>query len=194
MIIGVWVLCFRMFIGGIATKHSCQNCEIKDLFHDLALTKWIWHLSYNYCQLNLFVGVTGAELVLFILLFLAIWLATFAKVRQLYIICAVLVQLLGNFSAEAKNAAPSKISIQKETVPTISLPVHKEHSSDLKQPQTLSTFAFKIRFQRTVPVAAGWYGQSALLRLSAGIHAGACISPLYIPLIRFLLFPNHYFW
>jgi hypothetical protein len=114
--------------------------------------------------------------------------------RQLFVISIILIQFLGGFSVEASAAAPTMRGIQKESPLTISSSFQQEHPADITASHHFASSAFKVRYQRTVPAMADWYSDVVTLPVFLDKHFKVYSSPLFLPLVRSLLYPNHYFW
>jgi hypothetical protein len=113
--------------------------------------------------------------------------------RQLLIICAIITQLLGYFSAEAKDNVQSKPLTELKAAYSVGSVFHENFPSEVTSSACCSHLFFKIRYQRTIADITNWHHDPSLVS-RAGVFSSAYASPLYIPLIRMLLFPNHYFW
>jgi hypothetical protein len=115
-------------------------------------------------------------------------------VRQFFVICTILVQLFGYLSAEAKVPAPAMAGTQKGSSLTISSSFQQEHPADLTSSNHFTGSAFKLRYHRTVPAMANWYNDLLPVPVSSDKYSNVYTSPLFLPLVRSLLYPNHYFW
>jgi hypothetical protein len=115
-------------------------------------------------------------------------------VRQFFILCTILIQLLGYISAEAKATMPPVAGAQKENPLTIPSAFQHDHPLDVSPSNHFSSSAFKVRNQRNFPVLAGCCDSTPSILRHSGKNPDAYASPLFLPLIRSLLFPNHYFW
>ncbi|HTM91127.1 MAG TPA: hypothetical protein VL095_01820 [Flavisolibacter sp.] len=114
--------------------------------------------------------------------------------RQLFVICAILVQFLGFISAEARTPAPTVKGTKKESLLTLSSFFQHEHPVDVTSSNHFTNTAFKLRYQRTLPAMANWYNDVISAPVACCKHSDVYTSPLFLPLTRYLLFPNHYFW
>lgn len=114
--------------------------------------------------------------------------------RQLLIICTIIIQLLGYFSAEANDNVQSKPISELKAAYGIGSLFHEDSPSGVSSSTFCSHIFFKIRYQRTTADIADWHHEPSFVRMLAERFSSAYASPLYIPLIRMLLFPNHYFW
>jgi hypothetical protein len=115
-------------------------------------------------------------------------------VRQFFVICTILVQLLGYISAEAKMSVPAMTGTQKESPISISSSFQQEHPPHLTFINHFAGRAFKLRYHRAVPAMANWYNDILPVPVSSDQHLEVYTSPLFLPLVRSLLYPNHYFW
>jgi hypothetical protein len=115
-------------------------------------------------------------------------------VRQLFVICTILIQLLGYVSAEARPTAQTMMGTQKESPLTISSSFHGENPADITSLNHFASIAFKLRYQRALPAMTNWYNDITPVSVSSDKHSNVYSSPLFLPLIRLLLYPNHYFW
>ena len=110
--------------------------------------------------------------------------------RQVFTICAIFIQLLGYFSAEAKSAALLKTETRQESPETFSAFFQHDHPANI----TYSGHHLKVRYQRTSPDLIDLSSAPDLVYSRSGKRVDGYVSPLYLPLIRLLLYPNHYFW
>jgi hypothetical protein len=115
-------------------------------------------------------------------------------VRQLFVICAILVQFLGFISAGASTPAPTMMGTKKESSLTLSSFFQHEHPVDVTSSNHFANTAFKVRYQRPLPAMANWYNDIVSTPVARYKHSNVYSSPLFLPLTRYLLFPNHYFW
>jgi hypothetical protein len=115
-------------------------------------------------------------------------------VRQLFVICTFLIQILGYVSAEAKVAVPNKIGTQKESPITISSSFHQQHPVDVTSSNHFTGTLFNQRCHRAVPAMANWYNEMLPVPVFSDNRFNVYSSPLFLPLTRYLLYPNHYFW
>ena len=114
--------------------------------------------------------------------------------RKVFVLCTILIQLLGYVSAEAKPTAPNIWGTQKESPLSFSSSLHEENHADISSPNHFASIAFKLRYQRALPAMANWYNDILPVPVSADKHSYVYSSPLFLPLVRSLLYPNHYFW
>lgn len=83
---------------------------------------------------------------------------------------------------------------QKESPRTISSSLQQEHPADLTSASHFNSIGFKHRYHRAVPAMANWYNDILPVPIFSDNHSGVYSSPLFLPLTRYLLYPNHYFW
>lgn len=111
--------------------------------------------------------------------------------RQVFTICAIFIHLLGFFSAEAKSTVLLKTETRQESPESFSAFFQHDHPANI----TYSVHQLvKVRYQRTSPSMVDLDSVPDLVYSASGKRIDGYISPLYLPLIRLLLYPNHYFW
>jgi hypothetical protein len=111
-------------------------------------------------------------------------------VKQLFILCAILIQTTCCFSAGACPAVSSDIYAQDNN--TFSIP--EEEPSALKRTVKFSRVESRIRTPRNFATVSCHANQADDFFNQDENLITAYTSPFYLPLVRQLLFPKHYFW
>jgi hypothetical protein len=91
-------------------------------------------------------------------------------------------------------SVPAMTGTQKEGPLTISSFFQQEHPADVTPSNHFAGTAFKSRYHRALPAMANWYNDILPVPVSSDKHLEIYTSPLFLPLVRSLLYPNHYFW
>jgi hypothetical protein len=113
------------------------------------------------------------------------------KVKQLLLLCVIVFQTLCGLCAGAKSVVSPDIKSQENRV-AFSIP--DEEPSSLKRTLKISRSLLKIRVSRSFASVSDLSGQpEAFYNLQVEVCKGYA-SPFYLPLVRLLLFPKHYFW
>jgi hypothetical protein len=112
-------------------------------------------------------------------------------VKRLLVIC-FFIQLLGTHSVGAKMLAPIQSDTERPVTVLTSFP--PEHPADVTSLNGFAFTAFKSRHHRALPAMANWFNEIIPVQFSLDRHLVIYTSPLFLPLIRYLLYPNHYFW
>lgn len=109
-------------------------------------------------------------------------------------ICLLFVQLLGYFTAEAGKPFQINDLSQHENAVISASSFHYDHSAEVARPIHLNYTTFKLIGQR-FPAGIlsinnpGYYIPDELRK-----RENVCPTSIWIPLVRLLLFPKHYFW
>jgi hypothetical protein len=86
------------------------------------------------------------------------------------------------------------VAAQKDRPLTISCFFQQEHPADIAPSNHLGGNAFKLRYQRALPAIVKWCNDFFPIPAFLDKHCGVYTSPLFLPLVRSLLYPKHYFW
>lgn len=114
--------------------------------------------------------------------------------KQLLVICVLTLQLFGLHSAKAGMVAPvGTESITKKSA-AHSFHLQQDYPADIIPTVRIATTALKARYHRSPGAAVNLVDAVNVLAVPAGKNPDNYTSPLYLPLIRLLLYPKHYFW
>jgi hypothetical protein len=113
------------------------------------------------------------------------------NVKQLFIVFAILLQSICGSSAVANSAVTINHNTQENSI-AFSIP--DEEPSALRRTLKITRNVFKTRVARIYSVDTGITDQPDPFYHDCENVISAYASPLYIPLVRHLLFPKHYFW
>jgi hypothetical protein len=115
-------------------------------------------------------------------------------VRHLLIICILFSQLLGSFTAEAGKPFKGNVLPQTENAGLYAASLYDEHAAEVARPIQFNYITFRLTAQRLLTGSLsinnlGYYIPDELRKREN-------VRPAFIgpPLVRLLLFPNHYFW
>jgi hypothetical protein len=114
------------------------------------------------------------------------------RVKQFVLFFALLVQSFGFVSADAKlTASPhTYVTAESNTVSVAS----DDDTPDIHRIFKLSRSAFKIRVSRSFASTPEVTKDIAPRSVGVIQKTAEYKSPFYLPLVRLLLFPKHYFW
>jgi hypothetical protein len=115
-------------------------------------------------------------------------------VKQILILFAILIQSFGFNSVNAKATASTDTYFAKEDPSSRSVIIDTEDGGDIKRISKSSKSRFKIRTPRSFATAAIVANNFRTLHFPGRNTATGYTSPFYLPLVRLLLFPKHYFW
>ena len=114
--------------------------------------------------------------------------------KQLLVICVLALQLFGSHSANAGMVAPVGAESVTKKHAAHSLFLQQDHPADISPTVRIATTALKARCHRSPGAAASFSDAVNALAVRPDKNPDRYSSPLYLPLIRLLLFPKHYFW
>ena len=119
--------------------------------------------------------------------------ATFDAVKHLLVLCLIFIGLASLSSVEARVCAHPNTQTQTGN-DVVNSSNFQEHSANICNCSFLNHLAFKARSQRLQAVATNFNTTVNVLVIQSNKHNTVYNSPLYLPLIRLLLYPKHYFW
>lgn len=126
--------------------------------------------------------------------FFAPALGYICSVRYVFTICLLFIQLLGHITAEAE--VPFQISniSQQENAAIAISSFHTDHAAEVVCTIQFNGTTFKWRAHRFQAGSISINNLSNYIPEEPGNHANVYPAPIRVPLVRLLLFPNHYFW
>lgn len=114
--------------------------------------------------------------------------------RQVLVICAFLIQLFGYLQTDANPCRLGKAEMQDEQPEHLLSSFQEDRSADLVHAPYFVCNTLKLGDQRLVAGVMDWVNSRGLFTSWLRMHSTISQTPLYLPLIRLLLFPKHYFW
>ena len=114
--------------------------------------------------------------------------------RHFIYISILFVQLLGYFTAEAGKPFPINDVSQPENTRIAAADFHHDHTAEIVRPIQFHCATFKLTDQ---PFPAGKLSINKLgyyLPDELRKRENVCPTSTWVPLVRLLLFPKHYFW
>jgi len=114
--------------------------------------------------------------------------------RQLFVICVFSLCLFGYFSAEAKTSVETIAENRKENSNLTVLSFHYNHPANIAQLNQVHHITFNARDQKALPGFINKNGFDHPMPGRTDKHLNVYFAPTYIPLVRLLLFPEHYCW
>jgi hypothetical protein len=115
-------------------------------------------------------------------------------VKQLFLIFALLIQSFGFLSADAKLAASSNTYFSKENSACSSVNLNDDEAGIIHRTLKLSGTSLKIRVARSFVSSPGIANGVDIFSVLHFQETTGYKPPFYLPLVRLLLFPKHYFW
>ncbi|HEY6954985.1 MAG TPA: hypothetical protein VI385_07055 [Flavisolibacter sp.] len=114
--------------------------------------------------------------------------------KQLLVICVLTLQLFGLHSANAGMVAPVGAESITRKSAAHSLFLQRDHPAEISPTVRIVTTALKARYHRSPAGAVNVVDGASVLAVPSAKNPDNYTSPLYLPLIRLLLYPKHYFW
>jgi hypothetical protein len=114
-------------------------------------------------------------------------------VKQLLLLCLIFLAFTRFSSGEGRTL--SQTSSTSTVQPTIEKSnFDQDHSAQVRNCSLMDYDALKGRWQRVHLAAPSFDAELEIPAFQSAKQSASYISPPYLPLIRLLLYPSHYFW